>query len=106
MSITTLTNLSLNNQYYLEVISRLKNRRQTRNTTKLIDKYQTSIRNNLYDQLRILTEIYYKTQYYNLFNHFKILNKFKRCLLSNPHISNPITDQEKYIIKAFYDTIY
>lgn len=105
MSITTLNYLSLNNDYYLEAISRLQQRRLTRTTAQLINEYDKCIRNNLYDQVRILTEIYYKNQN-NLLNDYKILNKFKRCLLSNPHISNPITDQEKYIIKAFYDTIY
>ena len=55
MSITTLNNLSLNNEYYLEVISRLKNGRQTRNTNKKIEEYDNLIRKNLYDQVRIIT---------------------------------------------------
>ena len=107
MSITTLNYLSLNYDYYIQAISTLKNRRLTRNTAKLIHEYDNFIRNNLYDQLRIITEIYYKNQQENyLLYDYKILNKFKNTLITNLHSYNPITYDEFCVVKAFYDTIY
>jgi hypothetical protein len=95
-------------------INQLKSKRNTRLTNTKIKQYHLLSRLNIYDRIRISTEVfYYIRQYAHQLltdSHFKLnfqnkLDHYKYELQTNQFIIFPSSKEEKFIVKALEDEI-
>jgi hypothetical protein len=95
-------------------IKQLKSKRNTRLTNTKIKQYHLLSRQNIYDRIRISTEVfYYIRQYAHQLltdSHFKLnfqnkLDHYKYELQTNQFIIFPSSKEEAFIVKALKDEI-
>lgn len=96
-------------------INQLKSKRNTRLTNTKIKQYHLLSRLNIYDRIRISTEVFYYIRQYALEllsdSHFKLnfqnkLDHYKYELQTNQFIIFPSSKEESCIVKALEDEIH